>query len=161
LNLGRQPRRTYLVDTHHELEKKFEDEKQNALEALRNSWLQELKAPEEQLLEVAPIFGDDVDSIPTRRAAYSDRTAAMMAKVAMLAYIAFEDADKKKILDGILTHGRVKLLETIAVSATSASVPWPTENSAFQLTEYSSNCILRLMAMALPEEFPMKQRWVA
>ena len=33
----------------------------------------------------------------------------MMAKIgAMLAYITFEDADKKKILDGILTHGRVK-----------------------------------------------------
>ena len=41
----------------------------------------------------------------------------MMAKIgAMLAFITFEDADKtfedadkKKILDGILTHGRVKL----------------------------------------------------
>jgi hypothetical protein len=86
-----------LVDTHHAREKQFEEEKQAALEALRSSWLQELKGPEEQLLEVAPIFADDVDAIPTRRAAYSDRTAAMMAKIAMLAYITFEEADKKKI----------------------------------------------------------------
>ncbi len=111
-----------LIDAHHTREKAFEAEQQAALDALRNSWLQELKGPEEQLFEVAPIFADDVDAIPTRRAAYSDRTAAMMAKVAMLAYVTFEDADKKKILDGILTHGRVKLLETLAGHGTEALV---------------------------------------
>jgi len=111
-----------LVDTYHEREKKFEEEQQSALEALRTTWMQELKGPEEQLFEVAPIFANDVDAIPTRRAAYSDRTAAMMAKVAMLTYIAFEDADKRKILDGILTHGRVKLLETLAANETEALV---------------------------------------
>ena len=111
-----------LIDAHRTREKEFEDEKGAALEALRTSWLQELQGPQQQLLEVAPIFADDVDAIPTRRAAYSDRTAAMMAKVAMLAYVAFEDADKKKILNGILTHGKVKLLETLAGHGTEALV---------------------------------------
>ena len=46
----------------------------------------------------------------------------MMAKIAMLAYITFEDADKKKILDRMLTHGRVKLLETLAAGGTEALV---------------------------------------
>ena len=111
-----------LIDAHLAREKTFDEEQENALQALRNSWLLELKGSEEQLLEVAPIFADDVDAIPTRRAAYSDRTAAMMAKIAMLAYITFEDADKKRILDGILTHGRVKLLETLAAGGTEALV---------------------------------------
>ena len=111
-----------LIDTQRGLEKKFDEEKQNALEALRKEWIQDLKKQEEQLFEVAPIFANDVDAIPTRRAAYSDRTAALMAKIAMLTYVAFEDADKRKILDGILTHGRVKLLETLVARETEALV---------------------------------------
>jgi triacylglycerol lipase len=111
-----------LIDDQRAQEKSFDDERRTALEALRHTWLQKLKESEDQLLEVAPIFADDVGAIPTRRAAYSDRTAAMMAKIAMLTYIAFEDADKKKILNGILTHGRVKLLETLAAHETEALV---------------------------------------
>jgi predicted lipase len=111
-----------LIDDQRAQEKSFDDERRTTLEELRHTWLQQLKESEDQLLEVAPIFADDVGAIPTRRAAYSDRTAAMMAKIAMLTYIAFEDADKKKILDGILTHGRVKLLETLAARETEVLV---------------------------------------
>ena len=111
-----------LIDDQRARKEKFEEEKLSAFEGLRTAWLQELKEPEERLFEVAPIFAGDVDSIPTRRAAYSDRTAAMMAKIAMLTYIAFEDADRKQILDGMLTHGRVKLLETLIADETEALV---------------------------------------
>jgi triacylglycerol lipase len=111
-----------LIDDQRARKEKFEEEKLSAFEGLRSAWLQELKVPEERLFEVAPIFAGDVDSIPTRRAAYSDRTAAMMAKIAMLTYIAFEDADRKQILDGMLTHGRVKLLETLIADETEVLV---------------------------------------
>ena len=111
-----------LIDDHRAREQKFEAERQTALDELRRTLLEELKEPEERLFEVAPILAGDVDAIPTRRAAYSDRTAAMMAKIALLTYIAFEDADKKKILDGMLTHGRVKLVETLIADETEALV---------------------------------------
>jgi hypothetical protein len=111
-----------LIDDHRAAEQKFEADKLSALEGLRREWLEKLKEPEAKLFEVAPILADDVGAIPTRRAAYSDRTAAMMAKISMLTYIAFEDADKKKILDGVLTHGRVKLLETLVADETEALV---------------------------------------
>jgi predicted lipase len=42
--------------------------------------------------------------------------------MAMLAYIAFEDDEKRKILEGMLTYGRVKLLETISIGDTEAMV---------------------------------------
>ena len=109
-----------LIDDHRARERKFEAERQKALDELRRTLLEELKEPEERLFEVAPILAGDVDAIPTRR--YSDRTAAMMAKIALLTYIAFEDADKKKILDGMLTHGRVKLVETLIADETEALV---------------------------------------
>lgn len=111
-----------LVDDLHAREKKFDEERRSALEALRGEWLAELKEPEELLFDVAPILKDDIDAIPTMRAAYSDRTAAMMAKISMLTYVAFEDAKKKKVLDEMLDHGRVKLLETVIADETEALV---------------------------------------
>ena len=66
-----------LIDDHRAREQKFEAERQTALDELRRTLLEELKEPEERLFEVAPILAGDVDAIPTRRAAYSDRTAAM------------------------------------------------------------------------------------
>ena len=111
-----------LVDNHRELEKVFEAEKQVALDTLRIAWIEELRGPQQLLFEVAPIFAGDVDAIPTRRAAYSDRTAALMAKLANLTYVAFEDAEKKKILEDLLTQGRVKLVETLSVEETEVLV---------------------------------------
>jgi hypothetical protein len=100
----------------------FESERLDALERLKASFAAEIKTSDELLAEVAPIAANDVDAIPSRRAAYSDRTAALLAKLAMLAYIAFEDDEKRKILEGMLTHGRVKLLETISIADTEAMV---------------------------------------
>jgi triacylglycerol lipase len=100
----------------------FETERADALERLKASFATEIKTSDELLAEVAPIAADDVEAIPSRRAAYSDRTAAFLAKLAMLAYITFEDDQKRKILEGMLTHGGVKLLETISIGDTEAMV---------------------------------------
>jgi triacylglycerol lipase len=110
------------VDTHRARLEAFQSERLDALERLKASFAVEIKTSDELLAEVAPIAAHDVDAIPSRRAAYSDRTAAFLAKLAMLAYIAFEDDEKRKILEGMLTHGRVKLLETISIADTEAMV---------------------------------------
>lgn len=109
-----------LVDDLQAREKKFDEERTSALEALRDQWLAELKGPQELLFDVAPIFDDEIDAIPTMRAAYSDRTAAMMAKISMLTYVAFEDEKKKKVLNEMLEKGRVTLLETVIAGETEA-----------------------------------------
>jgi pimeloyl-ACP methyl ester carboxylesterase len=110
------------VDSHRARLEAFESERLDALERLKASFAAEIKTSDELLAEVAPIAAGDVEEIPSRRAAYSDRTAAFLAKLAMLAYIAFEDDQKRKILEGMLTHGRVKLLETISIADTEAMV---------------------------------------
>jgi hypothetical protein len=111
-----------LIDDHRARLKAFESEKAEALEKLKAAFAAEIKTTDDLLSEVAPISAQDIDAIPTRRAAYSDRTAALLAKMAMLAYIGFEDSEKRKILEGMLTHGHVKLLETIAIGDTEAMV---------------------------------------
>ena len=110
------------VDTQRARLEAFETERLDALERLKVSFAAEIKTSDALLAQVAPIAAHDVDAIPSRRAAYSDRTAAFLAKLAMLAYIAFEDDAKRKILEGMLSHGRVKLLETISIADTEAMV---------------------------------------
>ena len=110
------------VDTQRVRLEAFEAERLDGLERLKVSFAAEIKTSDALLTEVAPIAAHDVDAIPSRRAAYSDRTAAFLAKLAMLAYIAFEDDAKRKILEGMLSHGRVKLLETISIADTEAMV---------------------------------------
>jgi len=110
------------VDTQRVRLEAFEAERLDGLERLMVSFAAEIKTSDALLTEVAPIAAHDVDAIPSRRAAYSDRTAAFLAKLAMLAYIAFEDDAKRKILEGMLSHGRVKLLETISIADTEAMV---------------------------------------
>jgi len=110
------------VDTQRARLEAFEAERLDGLERLMVSFAAEIKTSDALLTEVAPIAAHDVDAIPSRRAAYSDRTAAFLAKLAMLAYIAFEDDAKRKILEGMLSHGRVKLLETISIADTEAMV---------------------------------------
>lgn len=111
-----------LLDTHRAAEEEFEAKRLAELEALRTSWVSELTSPQEQLYEVAPISKSDIEALPTRRAAYSDRTAALMAKIAMLSYVTFEDTEKKKILEGLFKHGDVHLLETLSLQETEVLV---------------------------------------
>jgi triacylglycerol lipase len=108
-------------DAKREAERrKLEAEQAMELDKLRTDLLKELQEKDALLQEVAPIHKDDVESIPMLRAAYSDRTAALMAKIAMLTYIDFADAEKKTILNNMLEVGNVTLLETLAVDETEA-----------------------------------------
>ncbi|HZT49279.1 MAG TPA: lipase family protein [Hyphomicrobiaceae bacterium] len=111
-----------LIDAHRAKLEAFEAAKLDELEKLKARLAAEIRQTDQALLEVAPIARGDIDAIPSRRAAYSDRTAALLAKMAMLAYIDFEDDEKRKILEGMLEHGRVKLVETIAIGETEAMV---------------------------------------
>lgn len=92
------------------------------LDEMRAKFAEALRQPQEALFEVAPIYSDEVTTLPTGRAAYSDRTAALMSKLAKLTYIGFEDTTKKEILQGLLKHGNVTLLETIVVDDTEAMI---------------------------------------
>ena len=47
----------------------------------------------ERMLKLRPLTDDERDLPPTRRAAYSDRAALLMAKLSMLAYHGFEQHD--------------------------------------------------------------------
>ncbi len=111
-----------LIDAHRAKLEAFEAAKLDELEKLKARLAAEIRQTNQALQEVAPIARGDIDAIPSRRAAYSDRTAALLAKLAMLAYIDFEDDEKRKILEGMLEHGRVKLVETIAIGETEAMV---------------------------------------
>lgn len=111
-----------MVDAHNKAIAEFVADKEAELEKKKNDFATTMKEHDELLFQVAPISAQDIDALPTRRAAYSDRTAAFLAKMASLVYIGFEDAEKRNILDGILTHGKVKLVETIHVGETEAMV---------------------------------------
>ena len=101
-------------------------ELQTQLEAELARWTgeftQAFQENQANLLLVAPIHDTEVSRIPMLRAAYSDRTAALMSKLARLAYYDFQDAEKKKILNSILTRGKFTKLETLAFGETEALV---------------------------------------
>jgi hypothetical protein len=111
-----------LVDSQRARLAEFEAERTAALAQLKRAWAEEIKASDALLFEVAPIAPHDIDAIPTRRAAYSDRTAALLAKVAMLAYIDFDDDARRSILEGALRHGRAVPFETLSAGDTEALV---------------------------------------
>ena len=111
-----------LLEDNRRSEKDFEAKREAEFAKLRDELMGKLAGPAEQLYAVAPINARDVDAMPTRRAAYSDRTAAIMAKLANLAYIGFEDSDKYKILEGILGHGKLKMLHILNVDETDLMI---------------------------------------
>lgn len=111
-----------LIDSQRARLAQFEAERSAALEQLRRACADEIKASDAALFEVAPIAPQDVDAVPMRRAAYSDRTAALLAKVAMLAYIDWDDAAKRAVLEGTLRRGRAVPFETLSAGGTDAVV---------------------------------------
>ena len=67
----------------------------------------------ERMLNLRPLTDDERDLPPTRRAAYSDRAALLMAKLSMLAYHGFEQHDVwREILQDKLSLGAMKLVGT-------------------------------------------------
>jgi triacylglycerol lipase len=111
-----------LVEQHRTRRKLFDTEREGALQQLISAFSDEISTSESLLAEVAPISPDEIAGIPGRRAAYSDRMAVLMAKMAMLAYINFEDKDKSRILVNTLQHGAIKLVEAAAVNDTEVFI---------------------------------------
>ena len=111
-----------LIDSQRARLAQFESERGAALEQLRRACADELKASDDALFEVSPIAPQDVDAIPTRRAAYSDRTAALLAKVAMLVYIDWDNDAKRAVLEATLRRGRAVPFETLSAGGTDAVI---------------------------------------
>jgi len=105
-------------------EAKLEFEKQQRLQAasIDQTWVTDSKGPGELLFAVAPIGDTDIGELPTQRAAYSDRTCALMAKIARLAYVRFEDQEQLKVLEGILGYGNLKRVQHLNVDETDVLV---------------------------------------
>lgn len=99
------------VERHRDRRKSLEDELGLELQKVAEGYAQ-----------VAPIAPTEVDGIPRRRAAYSDRMAALMAKLALLAYVRFEEADKRRILETALERASLKLVDCFAVNDVEAFV---------------------------------------
>jgi triacylglycerol lipase len=79
----------------------------------------EVKESKQKLSELIPIDPNEAPP-PTKRAAYSDRMAALMAKLAFFAYLRFENAENREILDRVLTDGGFALKKTYNVNNTEA-----------------------------------------
>jgi pimeloyl-ACP methyl ester carboxylesterase len=92
-------------------------EKRKAFEA---SFSDEISESRKALSEVAPLAAEELAEVPLHRAAYSDRMSAVMAKLSMLAYIAFEDPASCETLDDALKAGGMKLVGTWCVGGTEA-----------------------------------------
>lgn len=111
-----------LLDEHKRKREDLETSQKEALKSLADAFSHEMKEPTAALAAVAPIFAEDVDAIPRRRAAYTDRMAALLAKLSLLSYIAFEDPSKKPLLETALAHGGLKLVEAIKEGDTEVIV---------------------------------------
>lgn len=111
-----------LLDEHKRKRADLEAAQKGEYEKLLGAFSDEMKEPSEALAQVAPVRAEDVEAIPRRRAAYSDRMAALLSKLSLLAYIEFEDPEKKKLLDTALEFGGLKLVDAIAVEDSEAIV---------------------------------------
>lgn len=108
-----QRRKTYedLLDTHGKRRKALEEELGVEMQKVAEGYAQ-----------VAPIAPDEVEAIPRRRAAYSDRMAALMAKLSMLAYVRFEEPEKRRILEAALERAELKLVACVAANDVEAFI---------------------------------------
>tara|TARA_Y100000052_G_scaffold22253_2_gene22929 strand:+ start:29665 stop:30717 length:1053 start_codon:yes stop_codon:yes gene_type:complete len=88
-----------------------EAEYQQLLADAEAAYETKMDALQPELLDVLPLTRDQDRQPPTRRAAYSDRMALIMAKLAMLAYQKFEtDEHVQDILELKLAQGGLKLI---------------------------------------------------
>jgi hypothetical protein len=89
---------------------------------LENELGLEMQKVAETYAQVAPIAPNEVDGIPRRRAAYSDRMASLMAKLSMLAYVRFEEPNKRRILEAAVERAGLKLVACVAANDVEAFI---------------------------------------
>lgn len=81
---------------------------------------EEISESRAALAEVAPIAQVEIADIPMHRAAYTDRMAAVMAKLSLLAYVQFEDDEHRIVLEKAVEAAGLKLLAYWEVGDTEA-----------------------------------------
>lgn len=109
--------------TYEERRKKFDEV--TASQAARrrefeDSLSEEISETRAALSEVSPISEEDVADIPMSRAAYTDRMGAVLAKLSLLSYIAFEQETHAGVLQQTIESGGLKLVAKWAVGDTEA-----------------------------------------
>lgn len=117
-------RRAYdtLIDEVKRRREAFAAEEKQRREALEAALSDEISTSRSALAEVTLLRPDEAGDAPTRRAAYSDRMAAVMAKLSLLAYVEFEDPANREVLEATLQCGGFTLKETFAEQDTEAFV---------------------------------------
>src|SRR5262249_10751780 len=78
-------------------------------EELEASLSDEISTSRTALAQITLVRPNEAADIPLHRAAYSDRMAALMAKMSLLAYVEFEESSKREVLDAALQCGGFKL----------------------------------------------------
>lgn len=111
-----------LLCAHAAHREKLEQDYAGRLGELTTKFSNRIREGETLLAEVAPVSAKDVAGIPSRRAAYSDRMAALLAKFALLSYIGFEDDERRRVLAQTLACGTVTLIDTIVTNDTEVLV---------------------------------------
>lgn len=98
-------------------------DRDSAIEKARADFEAKLEEMRDQLLDARPIAPGNATAPPISRAAYSDRTALLMAKLAMLAYERFKlGASYERILCKKLEVGGLELVGTFSVDGTQGYV---------------------------------------
>jgi len=88
--------------------------------AFEDAFSAEITESRRALGEVAPLLANELADVPMMRAAYTDRMGVVMAKLAMLGYIAFEDQSRRLVLEDVLNVAGMKLAGLWAVGGTEA-----------------------------------------
>lgn len=97
-------------------------EEKRRREELEAALSDEISTSRAALAEITLLRPEEAGDAPMRRAAYSDRMSAVMAKLALLAYVEFENPAKREILDATLKCGGFTLKEILAEHDTEAFV---------------------------------------
>jgi triacylglycerol lipase len=85
---------------------------------LNETYKRETAPIETELLSISPLGIMKGKNPPTLRAAYSDRTSALMASLALLAYKRFEEANGRVLLETLLKAAGFQLLATFDQDST-------------------------------------------
>ncbi len=113
--------RNAYFETYEQLRKAFDDKIADQVKRRRDfesSLSEEISESRHALSEVAPIASAEIADIPMRRAAYTDRMSAVMSKLALLAYIEFEEPMPFEVLKSALAAANITKIEPFAVGDT-------------------------------------------
>jgi len=111
------------IDRARRLERESLEQLEAELEQAETAFHAKLDEMREDILRLSPVTSNESNSPPTKRAAYSDRTAALMAKLSLLAYDRFENGpSEEEILTRKLRAGGLELVGTFNCGGTQGFV---------------------------------------